>query len=108
MATTKVENAQETLRINTLTTEQYNALPTHPSNEFWIITDALEGYYTVMPEPIAAYKDLMTLYIGETTDDFITGYTYKCVEDATVSPATYSWVQVTNDPIIIRTWNSEE
>lgn len=107
MAVRKIENPQELLKINKLTQSQYNSLPSHSDTEFWIITDALEPYYTEMPEPIAAYKDQMTMYIGETTEDYTTGYTYKCVEDTTSLPFTYSWVQITNDPIIIRTWSEE-
>ena len=101
---TPIYNPQAELKIHRLTQAQYDALPEHSDSEIWIITDALEGYYDVMPEPIAAYVGLMTLYIGETDDHFITGYTYKCVEDTSTTPSTYKWVQVTHDPIIIRTW----
>jgi len=107
MSTVVTENAKENLRIHRLTQAQYDALPVHSDTEIWIITDALEPYYTEMPEPIASWVGLMTLYIGENTGNFITGYSYKVVENAT-SPVTYSWVQVNHNPIIIRTWEAGE
>ena len=33
-------------------------------------------------------------YLGETTTDFINGYFYKCSEDTSTTPSTYSWVNV--------------
>lgn len=33
-------------------------------------------------------------YLGETTTDFINGYFYKCSENTSTTPGTYSWVNV--------------
>lgn len=46
---------------------------------------------TTLPTPSAANVGKIYQYIGETTANYIHGYTYECVSDG-ANPATYSWV----------------
>lgn len=46
--------------------------------------------FSVMPEASEENEGMIVQYVGETNDDYTTGYFYQCVSDDG-DPATYSW-----------------
>lgn len=49
---------------------------------------------SIMPTASADNVGEIYQYIGATTATYINGYFYKCVEDSTTTPSTYSWENV--------------
>lgn len=50
--------------------------------------------YDTMPTPDATQVGKVIQYIGANTQDYTSNYFYKCVEDTSTTPSTYSWVNV--------------
>lgn len=50
-------------------------------------TIQLNAQFSIMPDPSAAYRNQIIQYIGNTDEDYISGYWYKCVENNGI----YSW-----------------
>lgn len=65
-----------------------------------------------IPEPSSLYVDKIVQYIGPTNLDYINGYFYKCIEDKTTTPTSYSWelqevqsipeISIVEDTLVIR------
>ena len=51
-----------------------------------------------MPTASADYADKIVQYVGATTASYTNGYFYKCVEDSSTNPSTYSWEQTNVQP----------
>jgi hypothetical protein len=51
--------------------------------------------FTTMPTASADYNNKIVQFVGTTTLNYTQGYFYKCVEDDTQTPSTYSWEQQT-------------
>lgn len=49
---------------------------------------------SAMPTAGANLKDRIIQYTGTTTDDYTTGYFYKCVEDSSGATPTYAWQNI--------------
>ena len=47
--------------------------------------------FTTMPTASADYNNKIVQFVGTTTANYAQGYFYKCVEDDTQTPSTYSW-----------------
>lgn len=47
----------------------------------------------VMPTPSSILVNKIVQYAGPTTLEYTMGYFYKCVEDKTTTPTSYSWVE---------------
>lgn len=47
-----------------------------------------------IPTASSILVGVIVQYIGDTTSDYINGYFYKCSEDTSTTPSTYSWVNV--------------
>lgn len=50
--------------------------------------------YDTMPTPDATQVGKVIQYTGADTQDYTSNYFYKCVEDSSTTPSTYSWVNV--------------
>lgn len=53
-----------------------------------------KAQYDTMPTPDATQVGKVIQYIGIDTQDYTSNYFYKCVEDTSTTPSTYSWVNV--------------
>ena len=49
---------------------------------------------TSMPKASSDYTGQVLQYVGSTSEQFVQGYFYICIEDATVNPHTYSWENI--------------
>ncbi len=53
--------------------------------------------YNTMPTASSVYKDKIVQYVGATTGSapiYKNGYFYKCIENTSVTPYTYSWQEI--------------
>lgn len=50
------------------------------------------------PTASAAYVGHIYLYVGSTTQNYTNGYFYKCVENNSTNPSTYSWQRINVQP----------
>lgn len=50
-----------------------------------------------MPTAASSETGKIYQYIGSTTQDYIHGAFYECIEDSSTSPSTYSWIPVSVD-----------
>ena len=85
-----------TLKINELTTAQYNAAVQSDvisDDDLSFLTDALDEQQTVMPTAEAKYEGQIVQFVGTTDASYTNGYFYKCVSDGQ-NPATYSWENI--------------
>jgi len=62
-----------------------------------------------IPTAATEYVGVILQYIGETDTNYINGYFYKCVEDSSTTPSTYSWknVEVQNGTISMELTQSD-
>ena len=65
------------------------------------------GGVVEMPAPSETELGNIVQYIGETTEDYIQGYFYKCISDG-AEPATYSWEQIDVQPATDLIWGNIE
>ena len=78
----------------------WTQIDVQPQPEVDLSTANSKFQYTEMPEASVDYVNGLVQYIGETTEDFIKGYFYECVETSEVIPESgetvysYSWNNV--------------
>jgi hypothetical protein len=61
----------------------------------------------IMPVASLDEKDKIYQYVGA-TDTYVNGHFYKCVEDDSTDPATYSWVEIQTESDDIFTGTASE
>lgn len=90
-----------TLKINELTTAQYNAAVQSDiisDDDLSFLTDALDEQQTVMPTAEAKYEGQVVQFVGTTDANYTNGYFYKCVSDGATPTPNYSWTRVDTQP----------
>jgi hypothetical protein len=63
------------------------------------VLSEVDNRVATMPTAGADYVGDIVQYVGTTTASYTNGYFYKCVEDSSTNPSTYSWEQANVQPL---------